>query len=130
MIVVDTSALVAILLQEERAADVAAALAAAPSRQISAANWLETSIVIEAKKGEAGALEFDALMERAAIEIAPDTPEIVRAARLGYRYYGKGRHQASLNFGDCFAYGLAKVKGLPLLAVGADFARTDIALVL
>ena len=98
------------------------------SRRISAANWLEAAIVVEARKGAAGAIEFDSFVESAAIEIVPVTDEIARAARAAWRRYGKGRHPASLNFGDCFAYALAKVEGLPLLAIGTDFSSTDISL--
>ncbi len=126
--IVDSSALIAILLQEDRAAMAAEALDRSFVRILSAANWLEAAIVIEARKGPAGAIEFDALIEAAAIEIAPVTDEVARAARTAWRQYGKGRHPASLNFGDCFAYGLAKTRGLPLLAVGGDFSKTDIAL--
>ena len=126
MIVVDTSAIMAILFQEDEASSAAKALADASTRLFSAANWVEAAIVAEAKKGAAGALEFDALIDSAGIEIVPLTDDAARAARVAWRRYGKGRHAAGLNYGDCFAYGLAKEKGAPLLAIGADFAKTDI----
>jgi ribonuclease VapC len=128
VIVVDASAICAILFQEEGAELSARALAEAASRRISAANWLEAAIVVEARKGPAGAIEFDSFVESASIEVVPVTDEIARAARAAWRRYGKGRHPASLNFGDSFAYALAKVEGLPLLATGEDFSLTDISL--
>ncbi|MEQ1929671.1 MAG: type II toxin-antitoxin system VapC family toxin [Parvularculaceae bacterium] len=130
MIAIDSSALVCLLLQEPAALAISQSLERASMRFLSAANWLETAIVIEAKRGSVGALELDALVDLAAIEIVPVTAEIARAARIAYRYYGKGRHPAALNFGDCFAYGLAKTKSLPLLATGGDFAKTDLDLAL
>jgi ribonuclease VapC len=126
VIVVDTSAICAILFQEESAATAAETIDAASARLLSAANWVEAAIVVEARKGPAGALEFDALIEQGGIEIVPVDEETARAARVAWRRYGKGRHPAALNFGDCFAFGLAKVRGLPLLAIGGDFAKTDI----
>lgn len=126
MIVVDTSAIVAILFQETGATSAAKTLAEASSRYLSAASWVEAAIVVEAHKGADGSLEFDALIDSAGIEIIPVTEEITRAARAAWRRYGKGRHPAGLNFGDCFAYGLAKVRELPLLAIGDDFAKTDL----
>lgn len=128
MIVVDTSVIVAILFQEDGASVAAEALADASSRFLSAANWVEAAIVVEARKGSDGTLEFDAFIDVAGIEIVPVTDDVARAARAAWRRYGKGRHPAGLNFGDCFAYGLAKFRELPLLAIGDDFARTDIAM--
>ncbi len=95
---------------------------------MSAANWLEAAIVIEARKGAEGAIDFAALIEAAAIEIAPVTDDVARATRAAWRRYGKGRHPASLNVGDCFAYGLVKTRRLPLLETRADFAKTDVTL--
>jgi ribonuclease VapC len=128
VIAVDASAICAILFQEDGAEMSARALVEAASRRISAANWLEAAIVVEARKGPAGAIEFDSFVESASIEIFPVTDEVARAARAAWRRYGKGRHPASLSFGDCFAYGLAKVEGLPLLTISADFSSTDISL--
>ena len=126
MIVVDSSALVAILLQEPGAPAAAQALTEASARYVTSANWVETAIVMEARKGPSGAIEFDALMEEAGIEIVSVDAEIGSAARTAWRRFGKGRHPASLNYGDCFAYGLAKVRDLPLLAFGGDFEKTDL----
>jgi ribonuclease VapC len=93
---------------------------------ISAASVLETGIVLEARKGEAAGLEFDLFLVRVDIQIVPVDAEQVEIARWAWRKYGKGRHPAALNFGDCFAYALAKTSGEPLLAKGGDFSLTDI----
>lgn len=130
MIVVDTSAIIAILLQEKGAPAAASAIADASSRLISAANWVEAAIVVEARKGAEGSQEFDAFIEAACLEIVPVTDDVARAARVAWRRYGKGRHPAGLNFGDCFAYGLAKTRETPLLALGDDFAKTDLQMAL
>ena len=87
---------------------------------------LETSIVIEGRYGDEGARDFDLLMAKLVIEIVPLTSKQADLARKAYRRYGKGRNPAGLNFGDCFAYALAKDTGEPLLYKGDDFARTDI----
>ncbi len=126
MIVVDTSAIIAILFQEDGASSAAETLADASARLLSAANWVEAAIVVEARKGAAGSHEFEELIERAGIEIVAVDDDVARAARAAWRRYGKGRHPAALNFGDCFAYGLAKVRELPLLAIGDDFTKTDL----
>ncbi len=128
MIVVDTSAIIAILFQEDDAGAAARVLGGATTKFLSAANWVEAAIVVEARKGAGGSLEFDALIERAGIELVPVTDVVARAARAAWRRYGKGRHPAALNFGDCLAYGLAQTRELPLLAIGKDFAKTDIVL--
>jgi ribonuclease VapC len=125
-VVIDSSALVALLLLEEEAERLARALAADPRRLISVFNWLETAIVIEAKKGEAGARELDLLLHRAQIEIVAMNPDQADIARTAWRVYGKGNHPAGLNIGDCCAYALAKYSGEPLLFKGTDFSQTDI----
>lgn len=124
--VLDTSALIAILSAEPEAAALATAIAAAATRLLSAASLLETAIVIEARYGQAGGQKLDELIRTAQIQIEPVTIEQVTAARLAYRAYGKGRHPAGLNYGDCFAYALAKINGEPLLFKGEDFSQTDI----
>jgi ribonuclease VapC len=124
--VIDTSALIAILLNEPETEAFAKALAADPKRLISAFNLLETSFVIEAKKGEAGGIELDLLLHRARIEIVAMSAEQVEMARAAWRAYGKGNHPAGLNIGDCCAYALAKYSGEPLLFKGEDFSLTDI----
>jgi ribonuclease VapC len=125
--VIDTSAIVAVLLNEENAANIAQAIESGSPRLISAANLLEASIVIESRKGEGGGRELDLLLYRAAIEVVAVDQDQVEIARLAWRRFGKGRHPAGLNYGDCFAYALAKARRLPLLFQGDDFSRTDIA---
>jgi len=127
--VIDSSAIVAILLNEADAADIAQAIESNSQRLLSAANLLEASIVIESRKGEAGGRELDLLIYRAAIEIVAVDQEQAELARIAWRRFGKGRHPAGLNYGDCFAYALARTRQLPLLFQGDDFSRTDIDIV-
>ena len=124
--VIDTSALIAILLGEPEAEAVARAIASDPKRVTSAFTALEASIVIEAKKGEAGGRELDLLLHHARIEIVAMNSEQYEIARAAWRTYGKGRHPAGLNIGDCCSYALAKYSGEPLLFKGNDFADTDL----
>ena len=124
--VVDTSALIAILLGEPDAESFAKALADDPKKLLSAFNALETGIVIEAKKGEAGGRELDLLVHRARIEVVGMNVDQVELARSAWRRFGKGNHAAGLNIGDCCAYALAKYSGEPLLFKGHDFRQTDI----
>jgi ribonuclease VapC len=128
--VIDTSAIIAVLLNETNAAGIARAIESGSPRLLSAANFLETSIVIESRKGEAAGRELDLLLYRAAIEVVAIDQDQAEIARLAWRRFGKGRHPAGLNYGDCFAYALAKTRRLPLLFQGDDFSRTDIASVL
>jgi len=127
--VIDSSAIVAILLNEADAADIAQAIESNSQRLLSAANLLEASIVIESRKGEAGGRELDLLIYRAAIEIVAVDQEQAELARIAWRRFGKGRHPAGLNYGDCFANALARTRQLPLLFQGDDFSRTDIDIV-
>lgn len=124
--VIDTSAVVAILLAEPRAVPLAAAIEAGSPRLLSAASLLETSIVIETRKGEGGSRELDLLLYRGGIDVIDVDRDQAELARLAWRRFGKGRHPAGLNYGDCFAYALAKSRRLPLLFCGGDFAHTDI----
>jgi ribonuclease VapC len=124
--VIDTSALLAIFLAEPERKQFLDLILAGPTRLISAANVLETGIVLEARRGEAAGREFDLFVVRANLEVVAVDSEQVEIARLAWRKYGKGRHPASLNFGDCFAYALAKSYGEPVLAKGGDFSLTDI----
>ncbi|MGH9513458.1 MAG: type II toxin-antitoxin system VapC family toxin [Terriglobales bacterium] len=126
--VIDTSALIAIFLAEPERKRFLDLIIEAPRRLISAANSLETGIVLEARRGEAAGREFDLFLVRANLDLVPVDGEQVEIARFAWRKFGKGRHPASLNFGDCFAYALAKSSGEPLLAKGVDFTRTDIEL--
>ena len=124
--VIDTSAIIAVLLDEAGAAHIAQAIESSSQRLLSAANLLEASIVIESRKGEAGGRELDLLLYRAAIEIVAVDQDQAETARIAWRHFGKGRHPAGLNYGDCFAYALARTRQLPLLFQGDDFSRTDI----
>jgi ribonuclease VapC len=124
--VIDTSALLAIFLAEPERQALLDLILQAEMRMISAANALETGIVLEARRGEAAGREFDLFVVRANLQVVPVDGEQVEVARSAWRKYGKGRHPAALNFGDCFAYALAKWSGEPLLAKGTDFGRTDI----
>ena len=127
--VLDTSALLAILMNESEATACAVAIEADPIRLLSAANLVETSIVIEARVGDAGGRELDLLLHKAAIEIVPVDADQAEIARHAYRQFGRGRHPAGLNYGDCFAYALARSAGEPLLCKGEDFRKTDVAIV-
>jgi ribonuclease VapC len=124
--VIDTSALLAIFLAEPERKRFLNLIVEASTRLISAASVLETGIVLEAKRGEAAGREFDLFVVRANLEVVAVDNEQVEVARSAWRKYGKGRHPAGLNFGDCFAYALAKSCGETLLAKGADFRLTDI----
>jgi len=124
--VIDTSALLAIFLAEPERKEFLDLILQAETRRISAANVLETGIVLEARKGEAAGREFDLFVVRTNLDVVPVDGDQVEIARSAWRKYGKGRHPATLNFGDCFAYALAKFSGEPLLAKGSDFSRTDI----
>jgi ribonuclease VapC len=128
-VVVDTSALVALLSMEPEAARLAKAIEADPVRLISAATIVETGLVIEARYGAEGARELDALISKGALAIEPFTAEQAEIARAAWRRYGRSRHPANLNLGDCFTYALARTSGEPLLFKGHDFAQTDVAAV-
>jgi ribonuclease VapC len=128
--VIDTSALVALLLGEADAGRFARAIEAASLRLVSAATMVETSIVIESRKGDEAGRELDLLIYRAGIEIVAVDQDQAEIARHAWRRFGKGRHAAGLNYGECFAYALAINRGLPLLFRGDDFARTDVEAVL
>jgi ribonuclease VapC len=128
--VFDTSAILALLLDEPEAEDFRAAVEDDATRLVSTATLLETALVIEARKGEPGGRELDALIQKAEVVLVPVDAEHVSEARRAYRRFGKGRHAAGLNFGDLFAYALARTSGEPLLFKGDDFAKTDIGRVL
>ena len=124
--VIDTSALVAVLLNEPGAPRISEAIELASVRLLSVANFLEAAMVIESRKGEAAGRELDLALYRATIDVVPVDQDQAEIARLAWRRYGKGRHAAGLNYGDCFAYALARQRRLPLLFRGDDFVRTDI----
>ncbi len=127
--VIDTSALIAILLGELEALRIASAIAEDPKRVMSSFSLLEAGIVIEAKKGEIGGRELDLLIHRCEIEVVNLTTEQSELARVCWRKFGKGRHPASLNIGDCCSYALSKFANEPILFKGEDFSKTDLELV-
>ena len=125
--IIDTSALIAILRDEPEAADCAGAIEAAAQRHISAANFLEAAIVIDGSRDPFASRRFDDLVREAQLVVEPVTEAQARIAREAYRDFGRGSgHPARLNFGDCFAYALARSMREPLLFKGDDFAHTDI----
>lgn len=125
--IVDTSALIAILRDEPEAAFCAMAIETHRVRRISAANFLEAAVVIDASRDPMASRRFDELIKASGLVIEPVSEEQARIARDAYRDFGKGSgHPAQLNFGDCFAYALAKAKDEPLLFKGNDFTRTDV----
>ena len=124
--IVDTSAVLAILFDEPDAETYAQAMSQADSLRMSAVNFVEAAIVVEVQTRHAGSRQLDAFFRRAGIVIEAVTEEHAHAARQAYTDFGKGHHAAGLNFGDCFAYALAKVTREPLLFKGRDFSKTDI----
>jgi len=124
--VIDTSALLAILLDEKERRSFIEAIEAAGSRIMSVASFVEVSIVIESRFGAEGLQALDLFVDRAGIELADVDLEQGKLARRAFSRFGKGRHPAGLNFGDCFSYALAVVRGEPLLYKGRDFSETDV----
>jgi ribonuclease VapC len=124
--ILDSSAVLTILFREPGFEAFEQVLADAPICRISAAGFVEVSIVLESRGGDAVIRQCDALFREARILIEPVTQEQALLARQGYSDYGKGRHPAGLNFGDCFSYALAKALGEPLLFKGDDFRQTDL----
>ncbi len=124
--VIDTSALLAILLDEPERRTFNEAIEAAESRRMSAAIFVEVSIVIESRFGAEGIRDLDLFIERAGISLVPVDSDQAQMARRAYSRFGKGRHRAGLNYGDCFSYALAMVLGEPLLYKGDDFGQTDV----
>jgi ribonuclease VapC len=124
--VVDSSALLAIMFLEPEAQRFTRLIQASRAPLLSAANFLEASILIESRRGIAKRGLLDAFVAESGIRLEPVTRAQALIAREAYRRFGEGDHPAGLNFGDCFAYALAKERNLPLLFKGADFARTDL----
>lgn len=125
--IIDTSAVIAILRDELDAEACAAAIEAAVVRRISAANFLEAAVVVDSSRDPVASRRFDDFVREAGLVVEPVTEAQVRLARDAYRVFGKGSgHAAQLNFGDCFAYALTKATGEPLLFKGNDFGRTDV----
>jgi ribonuclease VapC len=124
--IADSSALLAILFEEPEESRMTMAILASTSRSISAATLLEAAMVFEGQVGPRGAVELDALVGSLGLQVLPFTATQAVIARQAFRSYGKGKHPARLNFGDCMAYALAKERGEPLMFKGADFPQTDV----
>jgi ribonuclease VapC len=124
--IIDTSAVLAILQDEPERRSFNEAIEAAAVVRISAATFVEASIVVEARFGADGLRAYDRLLELASVQIEPVDAVQARAARDAFSRYGRGRHPAALNYGDCFSYALARVLGEPLLSKGDDFPLTDL----
>lgn len=124
--VIDTSALVAIMYNEDGASRLVAAIEQAPVRLISAGTVVEAALVLLGRYGERGEVQLDTLLRSLHAEIIAFDADQVAIARDAARSFGRGRHRAALNFGDCFSYALAVSRGEPLLFVGEDFASTDV----
>ena len=125
--ILDTSAIIAILENEASAPLLIAALEGAEIRRVSAATLVEAGIILHARFGDHGERELDLFVQRAHVQIIPVTEQHAELARSAYRRFGKGRSAAGLNFGDCFSYALARALDEPLLYVGDDFTQTDVA---
>lgn len=128
--VIDTSALLAILMNEPDAAAYRAAIEADDVRLVSAATLVEAGLVVETRFGEPGGRELDLLLRKGDFDVVPVDAEQAEIGRAALRRFGKGRHPARLNFGDCFSYALAAASGEPLLFKGDDFRKTDVPAVL
>ena len=124
--VIDTSALLAILQDEPERRAFNGAIETAESRSVSTATFVETSIVIVSRYGAEGVRDLDLLISKASIVLAAVDAEQAHVARTAFSRFGKGRHPAGLNYGDCFSYALAKSLGEPLLYKGGDFSLTDV----
>lgn len=124
--VIDTSALLAILQDEPQRRRFNEAIEADDTRALSTGSFLETSMILESRFGADGVRDLDHFIARAQISLSAVDAEQARLARDGFRKYGKGRHPAGLNFGDCFSYALARSLDEPLLFKGNDFLRTDV----
>ena len=124
--IVDTSVVIAILRDEPDANELAAVIESADVRRISAASYVEAAILTDSNRDPVLSRRLDSFLQEAIVTMEPVTVYQARLAREAYRDFGKGRHRAGLNFGDCFAYALAKDKGEPLLFKGEDFRRTDV----
>jgi len=126
VIVIDTSAMVAILRDEPERRAFTQVIERADRCLMSAVSFVEASIVLEARNGDDGLRDFDYFLLKAGIEIEAVDAELAKAARSAFSRFGKGRHEANLNFGDCFSYALAKATGSPLLFKGNNFVQTDV----
>jgi ribonuclease VapC len=125
-VIIDSSALVAVILQEPEEARFAEAILRHGAPRMSAASWMEAATIIDSHKRPEGRIRFDEVITAFRIDIVPVTAEIAVRARRAYNQYGCGQHPARLNYGDCLAYATAAVTGQPLLFKGQNFAQTDI----
>jgi ribonuclease VapC len=126
-VIVDSSALVAIVKEEPDELRMRTAIGSAEIRRISAVSYVEAAIIVDRERDPVIARRFDELLARAQLQIAPVTEAQAKIARAAYRDFGKGSgHSAKLNLGDCFSYALAKEMGEPLLFKGNDFVHTDV----
>jgi ribonuclease VapC len=125
-VIVDSSALLAVILNEPDEPRVAAAMVDASELRMSAANWVEAAMVIDSRRNPRAKARFEDLIQELGVELVPVTVEAARRSRIAHSDYGRGNHPARLNYGDCFAYALAKLTGEPLLFIGNDFTQTDI----
>lgn len=124
--IIDSSVIIAILKNEPDADAFIAALRRYPVRRMSAVSWVESAIVTDGNRNPVLSRRFDDLVRDAAVHVETVTPKQAEVARQAYRDFGKGHHKAGLNFGDCFAYALAKEMDEPLLFKGKDFRHTDV----
>lgn len=124
--IVDTSAIIAVLRNEPDAVDIGKALQKSPVRRVSAVTYVEAGVVTDSNQNPVLSRRLDDLLRDLQVRIEPVTPRQAEIARQAYRDFGKGRHKAGLNFGDCFAYALAKDADEPLLFKGDDFRKTDV----
>jgi ribonuclease VapC len=125
--IIDTSAVVSVLDQQPDSERIVRAIALAPERKLSAASWVESGIVMQTRRGDEAVRDLEFLLAKLKIEVVPVSAKQAEIAIKAFRRFGRGRHAARLNFGDCFAYALAKDKSEPLLFKGDDFSQTDIA---
>jgi len=131
-VLLDSSALVALMMDERPAHAVFAALTAAPTRAIGAPTLVETAMVLAGRRvtgSPSAAADLALIMSRFEVAVLPFTQDHWPMAWAAFLRYGKGRHPAGLNFGDCLTYAVAKLSGMPLLCLGGDFAQTDLSLV-
>ena len=126
--ILDSSAVIAVLRDEPEARDFVTAMKAARARKISAVSYVESAIVIDSGRSPIASRRFDEFFRTTKVSIEGVTPRQAEIARDAYRDFGKGRHKAGLNFGDCFAYALAKDLDEPLLFKGSDFSETDVSI--
>lgn len=124
--IVDSSALLAVIMNEPDEPRVAAAMIDASALRMSAANWVEAALVVDSRRNPRAKARFEDLIRELCVEVVPVTVEAAYRSRAAHADYGRGNHPAKLNFGDCFAYALAKLSGEPLLFIGNDFAQTDV----